>query len=142
MRPAFRLILAAAIAIVLASGIRRSHPRSTRGRTCSRLRPLPTARHLTEIPERDITMYSAQGGPRPSAERDHGTLPLGAQPEEGDPAKDREEFTVEMEAARGGPVARTKVVIPARPGSACGLPKPAAPPAPAAALPTAGRRCR
>ena len=56
-------------------------------------------------------------------------------PKEGDPAKDREEFTVEMEAARGGPVARTKVVIPSKTWVRVRLLKPPAPTPPPAAVP-------
>jgi hypothetical protein len=136
MRSAFRLILAAAMAATLASSLRAQQPDKYSRTTVFTFAPAPTDPALTEIPERQI--YEVTGAKAELTLRPNATSELYLwvlNPKEGDPAKDREEFTVEMEAARGGPAARTKVVIPAKTWVRVRLPKPPAPAAPPAAVP-------
>jgi hypothetical protein len=139
MRSAFRLILAAAIAVVVGSASRAQDKFSRT--TVFTFAPAPTDPALTEIAEGkiyDVIGAQAELSLRPNATQELYLWVLN--PKEGDPAKDREEFTVEMEAARGGPVARTKVVIPAKTWVRVRLPKPPAPtppPPPPGATPAA-----
>jgi hypothetical protein len=115
MRPAFRLILAAAIAVIITSASRAQQPEKYSKRNVFVFAPQPADPALTEIPRDDIdTVLGAQAELRlrPNAATELYLWVLN--PRDGDPAKDREEFVVEMEAARGGPVVRKSVVIPAR----------------------------
>ena len=93
---------------------------------------------MTEVPNRDVTdvlRASTDLKLRPNSTSELYLWVLN--PNAGDPAKDRQEFTVEMQVARGGPTARTKVTIPAQTWVRVRLPKPAPPAAPATPAPAA-----
>lgn len=141
MRQTFRLILAAAVAVLIANGSRAQQPDKFSRTNVFTFAPLPAPGDATEIPAlptekiEDAVGATAKLSLRPNAATE---LYLWVKnPNTGDPAKDKDEFTVEMQVAKGGPAVRTKVVIPVQTWARVRLPKPAAPAAPAAPAPAA-----
>jgi carboxypeptidase family protein len=137
MRSAFRLVLSALLAVAAASGTRAQQPEKYSRTNVFTFAPVPAPPELTEIPRDKIDEVlgaQAELKLRPNVSTELYLWVLN--PNDGNPAKDRHEFVVEMEVARGGAVVRQNVVIPARTWARVRLPKPPAPtPPPAAATP-------
>jgi len=138
MRQIFRLVLALAVAIVIANGSRAQQPDKFSRTNVFTFAPAPAPIDLTEIPRGDIDIKlgaKAELKLRPNTATELYLWVLN--PNDGDPKKDKDEFTIEMQAAKGGPVVRTKAVIPASTWARVRLPKPPAPAAPATPAPAA-----
>src|SRR6478672_10123504 len=111
MRQTFRLVLALAVAIVIANGSRAQQPDKFSRTNVFTFAPAPAPLDVTEIPRGDIDSKlgaKAELKLRPNTATELYLWVLN--PNDGDPKKDRDEFTIEMQAAKGGPVVRIKAV--------------------------------
>ena len=123
MRSAFRVILAAAVVFLAASGTR---AQQFSNKLVFTFAPAPLG-DLTEVSDADLkekVKAQAELRLRPNVATELYLWVL-------NPKEDREEFTVELKDAKDSFAVRTKVSIPGNTWKRVKLPKPAAPPAPA-----------